>query len=512
MLEQLEETSLWDIIVIGGGATGLGIALESVSRGYKTLLVEQSDFAKSTSGKSTKLVHGGVRYLAQGNIALVHEASIERHILCNNAPHLVKNQTFIIPVYSIWDALKYTVGLKLYDWMAGRLSLGSSVFISKSEVLRRLPQIRQENLSGGILYHDGQFDDARLAINLAQTIAENGGTVLNYVKVTGLIKNENGIVTGAMLRDIGTKKEYRVNSTAVVNATGVFVDEIMKMDDTQARNKIAVSRGIHLVVDRSFSSSDDAIMIPKTSDGRVLFLIPWHDKLVIGTTDTPANQPSLEPTASESEIEFILENTAAYLTKKPERKDILSVFAGLRPLAAPKEGKQKTKEISRSHKIEVSAAKLFTIIGGKWTTYRRMGEDMVNCLEKQLPLQHTRSRTAEMPIHGYLKGQNFSNPFYFYGSDEIYIREKLRDENEWISKKLNLHKAQVLWSIENEMACTVDDMLSRRTRCLLLDAKESLRIAPAVAELMAEAMGKNEKWIEEQLSDYSSLTKNYILS
>ncbi|HKP33114.1 MAG TPA: glycerol-3-phosphate dehydrogenase/oxidase, partial [Chitinophagaceae bacterium] len=268
MLQQLDQESLWDIIVIGGGATGLGIALEAVSRGYKTLLVEQSDFAKSTSGKSTKLVHGGVRYLAQGNIKLVHEASVERHVLCNNAPHLVKNLTFIIPVYSIWEALQYTLGLKLYDWTAGRLSLGSSVFISKSATLKRLPQIRQKNLFGGVLYHDGQFDDARLAINLAQTIVENGGTVLNYVKVNGLIKNDNGIVCGVVMKDIGTKKEYRVKCKAVVNATGVFVDEIMKMDDSQARDKIAVSRGVHLVVDRSFLASDDAIMIPKTSDGR----------------------------------------------------------------------------------------------------------------------------------------------------------------------------------------------------------------------------------------------------
>ena len=284
------------------------------------------------------------------------------------------------------------------------------------------------------------------------------------------------------------------------------------MDDALARNKIAVSRGVHIVVDRSFSATDDAIMIPKTSDGRVLFLIPWHDKLVIGTTDTPASEPSLEPTASESEIQFIIDNAAAYLTKKPERKDVLSVFAGLRPLAAPKEGKQKTKEISRSHKIVVSGSKLFTIVGGKWTTYRRMGEDMINCLEKQLPLQHTKSRTAEMPVHGYIKGQDFSNPFYFYGSDEVFIREQLKNEEGWISKKLNLHQAQVLWSVKNEMACTVEDILSRRTRGLLLDAKESLRVAPTVAELMAKEMGKDQEWINKQLSDYSSLAKNYILS
>ena len=512
MVEQLERESLWDIIVIGGGATGLGIALEAVSRGYNTLLVEQSDFAKSTSGKSTKLVHGGVRYLAQGNIALVHEASIERHILCNNAPHLVKNQTFIIPVYSHWDALKYTLGLKLYDWMAGRLSMGSSVFISKSETLRRLPQIRQKNLSGGVLYHDGQFDDARLAINLAQTIVDNGGVVLNYAMVKGLIKNSDGIASGVVVKDISSGKEYQLNCKAVVNATGVFVDDILKMDDGSAKNRLAVSRGVHLVVERSFSLSDDAMMIPRTSDGRVLFLIPWHDKLVIGTTDTPASEPSLEPVASESEIDFIIENAAAYLTKKLERKDVLSVFAGLRPLAAPKEGKQKTKEISRSHKILVSNSKLFTIVGGKWTTYRRMGEDMINCLEKQLPLQHTKSRTAEMPVHGYLKGQDFSNAFYFYGSDEKFIREQLKNEEGWISRKLKLHQAQAIWAVKNEMACTVEDVLSRRTRCLLLDARESVRIAPVVAGVMAEAMTKDQKWIDEQLSDYSSLAKNYILS
>jgi glycerol-3-phosphate dehydrogenase len=502
----------WDLIVIGGGATGLGIALDAVARGYKCLLVEQADFAKGTSSRSTKLVHGGVRYLAQGDVRLVREASIERGILHRNAPHLVKDQTFIVPVYSTWDRLKYTIGLKLYDRIAGKLRLGPSVFISKKETIEKIPGIKTKNLKGGVLYHDGQFDDSRLAINLVQSIWENGGDAINYMKVTSLSKAVDGSINGVKCLDTETGQAFDFKGKAVVNATGVFVDDILQMDKPGSEKTICVSQGVHIVLDKKFYPSDDALMIPETSDGRVLFAVPWHDKVVVGTTDTLVEEASLEPKALEKEIQFILETAGNYLTSKPERKDVLSVFAGLRPLAAPKKGEQKTKEISRSHKIIVSPSKLFTMLGGKWTTYRKMGEDMVNRIEKDLHWSHKQPATADLPIHGYAENCNWNDPFYFYGSDALLLQQRINGSaNQWLSFELKIHEAQISWAVEHEMARTVEDVLSRRTRALLLNAKESLRIAPEVATIMARALGKDDNWKNKQLEDFSKLTEQYIL-
>jgi glycerol-3-phosphate dehydrogenase len=504
--------AVWDLLVIGGGATGLGIALDAVSRGYKTLLVEQSDFAKGTSSRSTKLVHGGVRYLAQGDIRLVREASVERGLLCRNAPHLVKNQTFIIPVYNYMDMMKYTIGLKVYDWISGTLTMGSSIFISRKKTLEAMPGIQKAGLLGGVLYHDGQFDDSRLAINLVQSIIEHGGCAVNYVKVTGLIKDSNQKIAGAVLHDVEKNTSYRVNAKAVINATGVFVDDILGMDNPGSAKSICVSQGVHLVLDKKFFPSDHALMIPETSDGRVLFAVPWHDKVVLGTTDTPVDEASLEPKALEKEISFILETASGYLAEKPGRSDVLSVFAGLRPLAAPKEGQQKTKEISRSHKILVSESNLFTILGGKWTTYRKMGEDMVDRIEKHLGWSGRKTTTADMHIHGYDDNMNWDDPFYFYGSDASLIKARINGTaNQWVSESLKIHCMQVKWAVEHEMARTVEDVLSRRTRALLLNARESIRICPEVARIMAESLNKDEAWIKEEIKNYTALAQQYIL-
>ncbi len=502
----------WDLIVIGGGATGLGIALEAVSRGYSALLVEQADFAKGTSSRSTKLVHGGVRYLAQGDIQLVREASIERGLLWRNAPHLVKNQTFIIPIYTWWDRLKYTIGLKLYDWIAGRLSLGASVFIPRNKALFKLPNIRSKGLVGGVLYHDGQFDDSRLAINLVQTIIEKGGTALNYMKVTGLIKDNGQHISGVTVKDIETNQSYTCKAKAVVNATGVFVDDILQLDNPTGSKSITASQGVHLVLDKRFYPADDALMIPATSDGRVLFAVPWHGKVVVGTTDTPVKEASLEPQALEKEIAFILENAANYLVEQPKRSDVLSVFAGLRPLAAPQDGKQKTKEISRSHKIMVTPSHLFTILGGKWTTFRKMGEDMVDRIEKELQWPHKETGTRHLSIHGAMANVNLNDPLYFYGSDTTNVKALMNGHaNQWLSNSLQIHEAQVIWAVQHEMARTVEDVLSRRTRALLLDARESIRMAEPVAVIMAKELGKDESWIREQVAAYTKLAERYLL-
>ena len=501
----------WDVLVVGGGASGLGIALDAVTRGYTTLLVEQSDFAKSTSSKSTKLVHGGVRYLAQGNIGLVREATIERGRLAKNAPHLVKNQSFIIPTYNWWDKVKYTLGLKIYDWMSGRLSLGPSVFISRKKVMEKLPGIVSKKLAGGVRYHDGQFDDARFAVNLAQTIVDNGGYAINYMKVLGLEKVD-GKVAGINAVEMESQTNFTIRAKVVINATGVFVDDILQMDQPGGPKNIVVSQGVHLVLENTIFPGTDALLIPETSDGRVLFVVPWHGKILMGTTDTPVDKISLEPVALESEIEFILSTAGRYLTVPPKRKDVVSTFAGLRPLAAPSGEDKSTKEVSRSHKILVAPSGLFSIIGGKWTTYRKMGEAMMDKVEKELHWEHKTGTTATLPVHGYNSHPMEEQPLSFYGSDIAAVLQLIEDNGyEWISEKLGLYKGQLIWAVQQEAARTVEDFLSRRTRALLLDARESIRVAPLVARLMAAEMHKDASWVEDQVKQYNAIASNYLI-
>ncbi|MFP8489463.1 glycerol-3-phosphate dehydrogenase/oxidase [Gracilimonas sp. Q87] len=503
----------WDLIIIGGGATGLGVALDAVSRGYETLLLEQSDFSKGTSSRSTKLVHGGVRYLAQGDVALVREALRERGLLKKNAPHLVQNETFVIPGYKWWTKYYYTIGLTLYDLLSGKLSLGRSKPISKKEAVRRLPTIRQEGLRGGVIYHDGQFDDSRLSINLVQTIVENGGVALNYAEVTGLIKDSNKIA-GANMKDMESGKTYALKAKSVINATGVFIDDIMKMDKDEHKEMVRPSQGVHLVLDKEFLPGEDAIMIPKTDDGRVLFAVPWHNKVVVGTTDTPLDEHSLEPVAMEEEIEFILKTAQKYLEKEPTRKDVKSVFAGLRPLAAPKEGDTKTKEISRSHKLIVSDSGLITITGGKWTTFRKMGEDTVDKAESVSKIGKTVSTSEDLKIHGYESNTDYDDPLYFYGSDRNEVKG-ITEEYPFLNEKLHADyehiKAEVIWAARNEMARTVEDFLARRIRMLFLDARVAIDMAPEVAELMAGELGYDEDWVKTQVQEFTNLANRYLL-
>jgi glycerol-3-phosphate dehydrogenase len=514
LITKLKSNQDWDVIIVGGGATGLGIALDSVSRGYKTLLLEQVDFAKGTSSRSTKLVHGGVRYLAQGNIDLVKEALYERGLMLKNASHLVSNQSFIIPNYKWWDNVFYTVGLKVYDLLAGKLSFGKSRRISKKETISRLGTIKKNHLKGGVVYQDGQFDDSRLAINIAQTAIEHGATVLNHFKVEHLLKCEEGLVSGVIAMDTETNTRYSLNAKAVVNATGVFTDDVLKMDDATAKNRIRPSQGVHLVLDQSFLPGKDAIMIPKTDDGRVLFLVPWHNKVVVGTTDTLLDNHSLEPKALDSEVDFILSNANRYLTKNVTKKDVLSIFAGLRPLAAPKDKSEKTKEISRSHKILVSASGLVTITGGKWTTYRRMAQDTVNKIIALRRLPRSRCKTKGLLIHGAGGDIDKSNHLYIYGTDRKRMEDLIISSPELGEKlhpRLEFLKAEVVWAVRYEMARTVEDVLARRVRILFLDAKAAVEIAPVVASILAGELDKNTAWEQEQISSFTKIASQYII-
>ncbi|HUS00512.1 MAG TPA: glycerol-3-phosphate dehydrogenase/oxidase, partial [Chitinophagaceae bacterium] len=374
--------------------------MDAACRGLQTLLLEQSDFAKGTSSRSTKLIHGGVRYLAQGNIKLVFDALRERGILLRNAPHLIKKQLFVISCYTVWEKIKYFIGLKLYDWLSGPLSFGSSRYISTKALLELFPAINNRNLKGGVTYFDGQFDDARLAINLATTASEKGAVVLNYCKVIS-IKKDNEKIAGVIALDVEENIQYHLRSRVIINATGVFVDDILKMDDAQSKPLVRPSQGVHIVVAKSFLEGANSLLIPKTKDGRVLFAVPWHDHILIGTTDTPLDQHSLEPVVLEQEIDFILETLAQYLKITPAKKDILTVFAGLRPLAASQNNEKRTKEISRDHKIIISASGLVTITGGKWTTYRKMAEDTINAAIKKGLLLASASQTKKMRVHGF---------------------------------------------------------------------------------------------------------------
>ncbi len=513
-LNQLADSSrVWDVAIIGGGSSGLGVALDAISRGLSVLLLEKADFAKGTSSRSTKLVHGGVRYLAQGDVKLVLEALRERGRLLKNAAHLAHDQPFIIPIYTWWDRLQYTVGLKTYDWMAGSLRIGKSKWISKDETITRIPAILQKGLMGGVVYHDGQFDDARLAVAIAQTADNAGACILNYTKVSSLIKNESGKITGLKVRDEIGKKSYQLQAKMVVNATGVFADKILQMDKPDAPKMIQPSQGIHLVLDLDFLGGNDALMIPKTRDGRVLFAVPWHGKLVVGTTDTLREKPKLEPEALQKEIDFVLETASGYLTRKPTREDVKAVFAGLRPLARPKEGSTKTKEISRSHKIIRSESDLVTLTGGKWTTFRKMGEDTMDYFEQVTGEKPKESTSAEMSIQG-----NTTKPaaghWGIYGSDAKAIKALAESNPAWKEK---IHPdfpnilAEVIWAVRYEMAVKLDDVLSRRIRILILDAQAAIDAAPKVARLIATEFGKDEQWIKNELADFLKTAEKYLI-
>lgn len=513
LLQQLDTTPNWDLLVIGGGATGLGTALDGLSRGYRTLLLEQADFAKGTSSRSTKLVHGGVRYLAQGDVGLVREALYERGLLLKNAPHLCKNQSCIIPSYTWWGGPFYALGLKLYDVLAGRLSLGDTAHVSSQETLRRLGNLRPAGLRGGVVYQDGQFDDARLAVNLAQTGIERGGTLLNHMTVTGLLKGENGQVAGVRAVDQETGRTYELRARAVVNATGIFVDAIRQLDQPGAPRLVRPSQGVHLVLNKSFLPGDDALMIPKTEDGRVLFAVPWHGRVVLGTTDTHLTETREEPQALEEEIDFILRTAGRYLARPPRRTDVLSIFAGLRPLAAPQNGSGSTKEISRSHKILVSETGLLTITGGKWTTYRRMAKDVVDRAIRLGKLPKAASQTATLPIHGARPTTDYSSHFYVYGSDQPHLLQLMQQQPELAEKldpNLEFRRAEVVWAARYEMARTVEDVLARRVRVLFLDAPAAIRAAPAVAALLAQELGLNAAWQQQQVAAFTKVAQHYL--
>ncbi len=504
----------WDIVVIGGGATGAGIAVDAASRGYDVLLLEREDFGKGTSSRSTKLVHGGVRYLEQGNISLVMEALKERGILRRNAPHIVHDLRFVVPNYVWWEAPFYGIGMKVYDLLAGKYSFGSSKVLSREETLELLPAIRQDGLRGGVMYHDGQFDDTRLLINLMTTAVEHGATVLNYAAAVGLVKDEAGFVKGVSAVDGESGESFTAAARCVVNATGIFTDEIRKMGEPEAEAMMMPSQGIHLVFDREFLTGDTALMVPHTDDGRVMFAVPWNGRTLVGTTDTPIDRIDYEPLPFEEEIEFILETAGRYLSRKPSREDILSVFVGIRPLVrVGGAGDGKTSAISRDYTIHVDHSALLTITGGKWTTYRHMAEDCVDYAVMLGALEERSCVTATQRIHGYYEHAEELGALSAYGSDAAAIRQLAEERPELgrlLHQNLPYLAAEIVWGARQEMSRTVDDALARRTRALLLNARAAVAVAPVVARLMAAELGKDADWVEAQVRTFTALGEQYI--
>jgi len=514
MLARIKDSSqIWDCIIIGGGATGVGCAIDAASRGYRTLLLEQRDFAQGTSSRSTKLIHGGVRYLQQGNFSLVLEALKERGLLLRNAPHLVSNLSFIVPLYKWWEGPFYGIGLKLYDVLAGKHGFGASRLLSKANTLKHLPTVETKGLRGGVIYHDGQFDDARLTINMAQTAAEQGATTLNYMQVNSLIKDGDHI-RGVVAQDRETTSDYELRARVVINATGVFADAIRMMDDPQSPPIIKPSQGSHIVLDKSFLPGDSAIMVPRTADGRVLFAIPWYDRVVVGTTDTPIDDTVLEPRPLPEEIEFLLDHAARYLTKDPTPGDVLSTFAGLRPLVSFGAA-ENTAAISREHTVQVSHNGLVTITGGKWTTYRKMAEDTLKRAIAVAKLEERPSITKELHIHGFHENPEEFGAFAVYGADAPALQDLIQEDKAYVKPlhpRMPTLAGEVVWAVRHEMARTVEDFLSRRTRALILDARASMEMAPKVAELMGRELKKDKTWRDNQVSSYRKLAQGYLLT
>lgn len=496
-INKIKHQQHWDIVILGGGATGLGAAVDAANRGYSTLLIEKYDFGKGTSSRSTKLIHGGVRYLAQGNIKLVMEALRERAYMLQNAPHLASIQSFVVPAYSFWAKWYYGLGLKLYDLLSQKLSIGSTKILSAAQTKSYLPTLKNQQLKGGIQYFDGQFNDAAFCINLAITATEQGATLINYTQMKACRFQPEGVTLE--VEDNFTRQSYSIKAKAIINATGVFVDDILKQSIPNHQPIISPSQGVHLVINQKCYPSPHALMIPKTEDGRVLFAVPWLNKVVIGTTDTAMPTVQIEPKALDEEIDFIIHHYNLYHQTPISRKDVEAVFTGLRPLVKPA-GKVKTALISREHQILVHQ-QLVTITGGKWTTYRKMAQDAVDNAVFVAKLPKQVCKTIQLPI---------GNPNFKQKKIQAY-----QQENSFWSQKIipsfNYTFADIKFAVEFEMACTLEDVLARRTRLLFLNTAAALQAAPSVAACMQNLLQKDDAWRLQEIKNFNYLSQTYSI-
>ncbi|MDN3505537.1 MAG: glycerol-3-phosphate dehydrogenase/oxidase [Rhabdochlamydiaceae bacterium] len=513
MIKKMNEIPRFDVVIIGGGATGLGAAVDSAARGLKTLLVERDDFAKATSSRSTKLIHGGLRYLQQGNLSLVTEALKERGRLCKNAPHLISHRPFLVPNYHWWEGPFYGFGLKVYDALAGKQGIEKSYHLSKEETLKAIPNLKKDDLRGGVIYYDGQFDDSRLAITLAKTCIDLGGIALNYMCAESFIK-ENGQIIGIVAKDSESGNSYKIKAKSVINACGIFSDEMRQKDNPKVKPRLVLSQGVHLVLKGELLSSNHAILVPHTDDGRVLFLVPWHNRVLAGTTDSSVEKATSEPIAKKDEVDFIMRESQKFLAAPLQKSDVLSVFAGIRPLAK-KDDSEETKKLSRDHVILVSNSNLISIFGGKWTTYRKMGEDVINKAIEVANLTKKECATYTLKLHGYAQGLDPDQDLSTYGSNYLLLRKIANEDpsyNELIHPNLPYQKSEVIYAVRYEMARKLEDVLCRRTRSILLDAAASVESCATVAKLMAKELGYGQDWSEQQIANFKELSATYLPS
>ncbi len=508
----LNRSEPWDIAIIGGGASGVGAALDGAVRGLSIVLLEATDFGKGTSSRSTKLIHGGVRYLRQGNVSLVRESLRERSRLVRNASHLVHPLEFVLPCRNMAETMFYGIGMKLYDWLGQGPEFRGSKRLSKGQILAKQPALSPTHLSAGISYYDGQFDDSRLLINIVQTAAERGATLINGARVMQLTRNRGTRVDGLVFRDEESGETHPLHAKCIVNATGPFCDAIRRLDSPEAEPMVAASQGIHLVLPKSFFPGNTALIVPKTRDGRVMFIIPWHDHVLLGTTDTSIPVATEEPHALDAEIEFLLKTASEYLQVEPQREDCLSVFAGIRPLVKGNQGKS-TSSLSRDHTIEISPSGLLTITGGKWTTYRQMAEDCIDRAIESAGFTRRPSTTHELRLHGCPTAKAAASQFSVYGTDGPLIDQTIRERPELgarLHPDLPLVAAEVVWAVRNEWARSVEDVLARRTRALFLNARAAIEMAPAVAQWMAIELNRDALWQSSQVIAFERTASRYV--
>ena len=511
MLEQAMELRPWHVIVAGGGCTGIATALDASARGYRTLLIERGDFTSGTSSRSTKLIHGGVRYLRQGRVQMVYGALRERQRLWRNAPHLVHGLSLIVPAYRWWERPWYGAGLKAYDALAAGRGLRGSRLLSRRQCLNHLSTLEERGLRGGVLFHDGQFDDARLGWALVRTATNLGCVALNYAEATDLVESR-GAIKGVRVRDrIGTT-EWVARGAVVVNATGPFADSLREMDEPGRDPGVVLSRGAHIVVSSAFLPGSSALLVPSTDDGRVLFVIPWHGHVVIGTTDVPVGKPSPEPEPDEAEVDYLIDHAARYLTRPIGRADILSVWGGLRALVPAGAG-DNTAALSRDHSVAVSRRGLVTATGGKWTTCRKVGQDTVDIAADVGGLSPAPSVTATLKLYGYTRRRDTLAPWRVYGVHAGSVRE-LEAADARLGRLMNpglpYRLSQAAWAARHEMAVRVEDVLARRTRALFLNARAAAAAAPEVARVMAAELGRDDAWVAAEVRSFRMLAERYV--
>ena len=514
LIGALKKGEIFDLLVVGGGATGCGIALDAATRGLRTALVEQGDFASGTSGRSTKLVHGGVRYLEAAflhadpvQFNLVCDALHEREILLRIAPHLCRRLAFVIPAYG-WLEIPYLLsGLKLYDLLAGKSGLGASRMLGAEEALLLAPMLKRRGLKGGLLYYDGQFNDARMNLALALGALREGAAAVNYLQAVGLCK-EKGRVVGARVRECFTGETWEIRARCVVNACGPSGDALRSMDEPDAAPLLSVSSGVHIVLDRRFAPPETGITIPKTEDGRVLFLLPWQGHCLVGTTDRPA-EPCEHPAAEEQDVDYLLRHLQRHFDLKVERADVRAVWAGLRPLLGTA-GVRGTAELARDHQLSVSSSGLISIFGGKWTTYRKMAEDTVDFAVQQEGLTPGNGCcTDRIVLPG---GENFrfeaeqelQAGFDLTAEEARHLSSAYGDRAEEVALHCRLEgrerlaaghpylRGELLWAVRREMVQCPVDFLARRIPLALLDLEAARTAVPYVLEVLAAELGWDE--------------------